>query len=73
MDAALWQISSISIEEQFVVLRYGNRQRIEQLAKLRRGQLRIVDERSAYLPIPKGFMTPDKLLALTKSVLQPGE
>jgi transcription-repair coupling factor (superfamily II helicase) len=73
MDAALWQISSISIEEQFVVFRYSNRQRIEQLAKLRRGQLRIVDERSAYLPIPKGFMTPDKLLALTKSVLQPGE
>jgi len=73
MDASLWQISSISIEEQFVVFRYSNRQRIEQLAKLRRGQLRIVDERSAYLPISKGFMTPDKLLALTKSVLQPGE
>jgi transcription-repair coupling factor (superfamily II helicase) len=72
MDAAVWQIGTISIEDQFVVFRYGSRQRIEQLAKLRPGQIRIVDERSAYLPIPKGFMTPSKLLELTKSVLQPG-
>jgi transcription-repair coupling factor (superfamily II helicase) len=71
MEASLWLISSIYLEEQFVVFRYSNRTRIEQLAKLRRGQLRIVDERSAYLPIPKGFMSPDKLLPLTKSVLQP--
>ncbi len=73
MDAVVWQIGSISIEEQFIVLGYSNRQRIEQLARRRGGQLRIVDERSAYLPIPKGFMTPDKLLALAKSVLQPGD
>ena len=64
---------SVSIEEQFVVFRYGNRQRIEQLAKLRRGQVRVVDDRSAYVPIPKGFMTPTKLLELTKSVLRPGD
>jgi transcription-repair coupling factor (superfamily II helicase) len=73
MDAAVWQIASVSLEEQFIVFRYGNRQRIEQLAKLRRGQLRIVDERSAYLPIPKGFALPDKLLELAKSVLRPGD
>jgi transcription-repair coupling factor (superfamily II helicase) len=73
MDAAVWQIGSISIEEQFIVFRYANRQRIEQLARMRRGQLRIVDDRSAYLPIPRGFMTPDRLLSLAKSVLQPGE
>ena len=72
MDAAVWQVTSISLEGQFVVFRYGNRQRIEQLAKLRGGQLRIVDEHSAYLPIPKGFTTSDKLLALAKSALQQG-
>jgi transcription-repair coupling factor (superfamily II helicase) len=73
MDAAVWQVSSIFLEEQFVVFRYSNRQRIEQLSKLRASQLRIVDERSAYLPIPKGFASSDALLALAKSVLRPGD
>ncbi|MEX2174534.1 MAG: transcription-repair coupling factor [Pirellulaceae bacterium] len=73
MDASVWQISAILLEEQFVVLRYGNRKRIEQLAALRRGQLRVVDYKSAYVPIPKGFRSPDKLLALVKSVLRAGD
>jgi transcription-repair coupling factor (superfamily II helicase) len=73
MDAAVWQISSIFVEEAFVVLRYDNSARIEHLARLRRGQVRVVDERSAYVPIPKGFMTPDKLLTLVKSVLRTGD
>ncbi len=73
MDAALWQITDISLEGEFAVLRYANRQRIEQLAKLRAGQVRVVDERSAYVPIPKGLMTPGKLLDLVKSVLRPGD
>jgi transcription-repair coupling factor (superfamily II helicase) len=73
MDAALWQITDISLEQEFVVFRYSSRQRIEQLARLRPGQVRVVDERSAYLPVPKGFMTPGKLLDLVKSVLRPGD
>jgi transcription-repair coupling factor (superfamily II helicase) len=73
MDAATWQVSSIYIENQFVVFRYENRQRIEQLARLDGQRLRIVDERSAYLPLAQADRTPARLLALVKSVLRPGK
>jgi transcription-repair coupling factor (superfamily II helicase) len=73
LDAVVWQINSVSIEQEFIVLKYDSRQRIEQLARMRRGQVRVVDDMSAYVPIPKGFMAPDKLLGLAKSVLRPGE
>ena len=70
MDAAVWNISEIFIENEFLVFRYGNCSRIEQLAKLRRGQVRIVDERSAYVPIPKGLAHDHRLLDLAKSLLR---
>ncbi|HZL88548.1 MAG TPA: transcription-repair coupling factor [Pirellulaceae bacterium] len=73
MDAATWQVSSIFLENQFVVFRYENRQRIEQLARLDGRRLRIVDERSAYLPLAQADRTPPRLLALVKSVLRPGK
>jgi transcription-repair coupling factor (superfamily II helicase) len=70
MDAALWQVSAIYIEGQFLVFRYTNRQRIEQLAKGHRKQLRIVDERSAYWPLPAANMSAAALQALAKQVLR---
>jgi hypothetical protein len=73
MDAATWQISAIFLENQFVVFRYENRQRIEQLARLGGRRLRIVDERSAYLPLAQADRTPQRLLALVKSVLRAGK
>ncbi|MEX2027428.1 MAG: TRCF domain-containing protein, partial [Pirellulaceae bacterium] len=73
MDAAAWQISSIYIENQYVVFRYENPQRIEQLARHHPGRLRIVDEKSAYLPLAQADRTPTRLLAVVQSVLRPGK
>jgi hypothetical protein len=58
------------VENQFLVFRYTNKQRIEQLAKLHRRQLRVVDERSAYWPLPHANLSGASLLALAKQVLQ---
>lgn len=71
MDAAVWQVSAIVLEEKFMVFRFANRKRIEQLARKHRGQLRIVDDRSAYFPWPSATMSPQSLLALAKHVLRP--
>jgi transcription-repair coupling factor (superfamily II helicase) len=68
--AALWQIDAIRREEGFVVFDYRNRGRIEELAKLKPGRLRIVDGRSAYLPLEKGVADFEPMAAAIKSVLQ---
>jgi transcription-repair coupling factor (superfamily II helicase) len=73
MDAALWNITAIQMEDQFVVFRYANRARIEQLARNHKGKLRIVDDKSAYLPILPEQREPTRLLRLVKSVLRAGE
>ena len=73
MDAATWQISSIFLENQFIVFRYENRQRIEQLARQQVGRVRIVDDSSAYVPLAQADRTPDRLLGLVKSILRPGK
>ena len=71
MDAASWRISAIYIEGEFVVFKYDDRQRIEQLARLHKGKLRIVDERSAYLPLPHNLAETDRIWRIVKSVLRP--
>ncbi len=48
IDATLWCVKAIQIEEKFLVLTYSNRQRIEHLAKLHDKRLRIVDQHKAY-------------------------
>ena len=73
MDAAAWHVSSIFLENQFVVFRYGSRPRIEQLARLQPGKLRIVDDKSAYLPLAQGDRSPSRLLAVVQSILRPAK
>jgi transcription-repair coupling factor (superfamily II helicase) len=52
IDAALWQISALAVEDQrFLVLRYVDRKRIQQLAKSSRHEVRIVDDKNAYVPM----------------------
>ena len=69
--AQSWQIDSMHLEEGYVVFTYKNRSRIDELAKRRGGRLRVVDARSAYLPMGKEVLPPDQLYELVKSVLQP--
>ena len=72
MDAAVWQVDTITMEDRYVVFTYTNRQRIEQLAKLAGGKLRVVDDRSAYLTLRKGVSDPDQIIGAAKSVLRSG-
>jgi transcription-repair coupling factor (superfamily II helicase) len=48
IDAAIWFVRSLQVENDFLVLTYSNRQRIEHLAKLHERRLRIVDHQKAY-------------------------
>ncbi len=70
IEAAIWQISEIYQEDRYLVFRYTNRSRIEQLAKLSGGKLRVVDDSSAYLPVSKEVTDPDSIQETAKSVLQ---
>src|SRR5204863_9327873 len=70
IEAAVWQICSIHIENQYLVFKFTHRKRIEQLAKLTGGKLRVVDEQSAYLTLPKSPIAPVEVFALAKSVLR---
>ena len=65
-----WRIGSIHLEDGFAVLGYAQRSRIEQLARRSKGQLRIVDDRSAYLPLTKASLTDGTLLETLKSLLR---
>ena len=71
MEAVTWSITAIFIEQQYVVFRYSDRRRIEQLARQHKGNVRVVDDKSAYLPIPKGLTKPAEILKQVKSVLRP--
>jgi transcription-repair coupling factor (superfamily II helicase) len=49
--AERWQLERIHVEDEFAVLTYRHPKRIEALARLRPGRVRIVDERHAYVPL----------------------
>ena len=70
LEAAVWLISKVSLEGDFLVFRYTDRSRIEQLVKRRRGRLRIVDERNAYYPLEAASPTPDEILEIASKVVR---
>ncbi|MEO8271011.1 MAG: TRCF domain-containing protein, partial [Aureliella sp.] len=48
IDASIWFVRALQVQENFLVMTYSNRQRIEHLAKLHDRRLRIVDHQKAY-------------------------
>ncbi|GAB5402508.1 MAG: transcription-repair coupling factor [Aureliella sp.] len=48
IDASIWFVKSLTVEDDFLVMTYANRQRIEHLAKLHDRRLRVVDGQKAY-------------------------
>jgi transcription-repair coupling factor (superfamily II helicase) len=48
IDASLWFVKAIQTEDHFLVLTYSNRSRIDHLAKLHDGKLKIIDQQKAY-------------------------
>jgi len=65
-------IDSIHLEGKYLVLGYRDRQQIDLLASDSNGRLRVVDGRSAYLPLQKGVSSIDAILSEFESLLQPG-
>lgn len=65
-----WQIDNVHLEDEFLVLEYRKRAKIEMLAQSCR-DLRIVDERSAYLPLPAREKPSHWYFARLKTLLQP--
>lgn len=51
MDAALWSIRYIGVEDDYIAFTYSDAKRIEQLARKHNGKLRIVDGQHAYWPL----------------------
>lgn len=70
LDAAIWQINSIFLEDNYLVFKYASRSRIETLAKQNNGRLRVVDETSAYVTLKKEKHTANALLKAVKSILR---
>jgi transcription-repair coupling factor (superfamily II helicase) len=69
--AHYWGIDDVHLEDAFAVMRYADRQRIEQLAARSKGRLRIVDGQSAYLPLGKTLPPSEEILQDVKSLLRP--
>lgn len=75
LDAAIWQIGSLTAEREFLVLRYANRAAIESVKRATKTPVRIVDEHRAYVPASEAVqqvMGGDGWLHLAKSVLRSG-
>jgi transcription-repair coupling factor (superfamily II helicase) len=71
LDAAIWRINSIRMEGRYLVFGYTDRGRIEQLSRLKKGKLRVVDGESAYATLAKGAVDSERILRAVKSVLRP--
>ncbi len=66
--AERWGLERIHVEDEYAVLTYRSARRIEKLARLRPGQIRVVDEKSVYVPLedkrPHGSIVAPILQAL---------
>ncbi len=70
LEAAVWQINMITIQDKYLVIKFGDRQRFSQLAKTR-PIIRLIDEETAMVTLKSTVIEPKKMLALVKSLLQP--
>jgi transcription-repair coupling factor (superfamily II helicase) len=68
VDAAIWMVKSLTTDDEYIVLTYTDRSRIEQLARSRRGKLRVVDQQKAYYHT--GYKRTDKVdwLAIAREI-----
>ena len=67
-----WQIDSIRIEDGYAVFGYRRAAWIRRLVEATGGRLRVVDARSAYLPLGKAVNDLDATQQAIELVLQPG-
>jgi transcription-repair coupling factor (superfamily II helicase) len=65
-----WRIDTIHVEEPYMVFTYQSARLMHKLATTGGGRLRVVDGRSAYLPLDHSDRDAKSLLAEAKSLLQ---
>ncbi|MCA9220792.1 MAG: transcription-repair coupling factor, partial [Planctomycetales bacterium] len=72
IDAAIWQIAAVTTEDNYLVFNYTDRGRIGQLAKRNKRPVRVVDHKSAYVPLDKPDLEPNRLLQIARQILRAG-
>lgn len=70
LEAAIWQVTMITMQGKYLVFKLQDRRRFEQLSRVR-PILRIVDDDTAMVTLKESKIKPGKLLSLVKSLLQP--
>ena len=70
LEAAVWQITSISMQDKYLTFKFQDRTRFAQLSKTR-PMIRIIDDDTAIVTLKESKIQPTKMLALVKSLLQP--
>ncbi|QDU08188.1 transcription-repair coupling factor [Gimesia aquarii] len=70
--AQLWQVDSIRLEDHFAVLGYRDKNHMLALVKSNQNRIpiRIVDHKSAYIPLPSSAVNVEAVMQELKSVLQ---
>jgi len=70
LSAQFWKIDEIRLEDGYAVFGYRNPRKIQKLVKQSPQPLRIVDDRFAYLVLPRKLDLKTELIDLLKAVLQ---
>ena len=70
-----WSLTRLHVEDEFAVLTYRSARRIEKLARLRPGLIRVVDDRTAYVPLGVDEKRPhgSVVAPIVKSILEASE
>jgi transcription-repair coupling factor (superfamily II helicase) len=67
--AERWQVGRLHVEGEFAVLTYRSARKIQDLARRHPGRVRVVDERTAYIPLEERRPAAE-VAAVVKSLLQ---
>jgi len=70
LEAATWQVSSIYLQNKYLGFRFKDRSRMAQLSKVR-PMIRMIDDQTALVTLKSTKISPEKMLSLVKSLLQP--
>jgi transcription-repair coupling factor (superfamily II helicase) len=67
--AGNWKIGRIHVEGEYVVFTYRDARRIETLSRRNKGQVRIVDDKKAYVPLGEDPLKTPEIVAVVKALL----
>jgi transcription-repair coupling factor (superfamily II helicase) len=70
LEAAVWQVRSIFIDERHLGFRVADARHFSQLIKQHGTILRMIDDHTAYVTLKTTAIDPGRLLALVKSILR---